>query len=65
MIGVSSYSYWGNTPEFAIALDLLAGGVVDVKPLITHKFPLEKINEAFETAANRGKTEAIKVLLLP
>lgn len=65
LIGVSSYAYWDNVPEFSIALDLLARGVIDVKPLITHKFPLEKINEAFETAANRKKSKAIKVLVIP
>jgi len=65
LIGVSSYAYWDNVPEFSIALDLLARGKINVKPLITHRFPLEKINEAFEAAANRGKSKAIKVLIIP
>jgi len=65
LIGVSSYAYWDNVPEFSIALDLLARGKINVKPLISHKFPLEKINEAFEAAANREKSKAIKVLIIP
>jgi threonine dehydrogenase-like Zn-dependent dehydrogenase len=31
--------------------------------MITHRFPLEKINEAFETAANKDKTKSIKVVI--
>jgi len=65
LIGVSSYAYWDNVPEFSVALGLLGERRIDVKPLITHKFPLERINEAFEAAADRGKSKAIKVLVTP
>jgi len=33
-----SYSTWEGTPEFEIALDMLAGKKLDAKSLITHTF---------------------------
>jgi 2-desacetyl-2-hydroxyethyl bacteriochlorophyllide A dehydrogenase len=48
--------------EFGEALALLARGAVDVTPLLTHRFPLEAIEEAL--AAHR-RPEAIKVAVFP
>ncbi len=48
--------------EFAEALALLARGAVDVTPLLTHRFPLEAIEEALET---HRRPEAIKVAVFP
>jgi 2-desacetyl-2-hydroxyethyl bacteriochlorophyllide A dehydrogenase len=48
--------------EFGEALALLARGAVDVGPLLTHRFPLEAIEEALE--AHR-RPEAIKVAVFP
>jgi len=44
--------------DFVDAINLLSSGKVDVKPLITHTFPLRNITEAFEAAL---KPESIKV----
>lgn len=41
---------------------LLSAGMVDVGPVITHRFPLERFEEAFEVAAS-GRSG--KVILLP
>ena len=41
---------------------LLSTGRVDVAPLITHRFPLERFEDAFATAASG---ESAKVILLP
>lgn len=41
----------------------MAGGLVDLKPLVTHRFALEQSIEAFETAAN-PKSGAIKCQIL-
>lgn len=46
--------------QFARSLDLLAKKKVHVKQLITHRYPLEKIKEAFETALSG---EGIKNLI--
>jgi L-iditol 2-dehydrogenase len=43
------------TPHhFTTALKLIAHGIVRVAPLISHRFPLEDVREAFETTANRS-----------
>lgn len=41
--------------------DLLARGKLRTQELITHRFPLDRINEAFETAQDRRRTGAIFV----
>jgi threonine dehydrogenase-like Zn-dependent dehydrogenase len=55
------YGYLEHRKEFEIALEYLAGGRVSTKELITHKYPLEKVNEAFEAALNKDKEKSIKV----
>jgi len=52
-----------QTPyEFRKTLDLVASGVVDVKPIITHVFSLRDGLKAFETAM---KAEGLKVVMKP
>ncbi len=63
LIPSASYAYWDIYPEMQICLDLVAKGKLDAKKMITHSFPLDKINEAFETAHNKEKTGAIFVAL--
>lgn len=36
------------------AVDLIRSGAIDVKPFITHSFPLDEIQKAFDTAASRA-----------
>ena len=48
--------------EFADALDLVAGKKIDVDPLVTRKFALDDINEAFEQARSG---EGGKILVSP
>lgn len=48
---------------FPIAIDLVARGVVDVKPLITHRFKFEEFNKAFEFFRS-GKDGAIKCMVI-
>ena len=61
---VSSFSYWNEYSENAIALDFMTRGKLHPADLITHRFPLEKINEAFDVAAGKKKTNAIKVMII-
>jgi len=37
----------------------------ELKPLITHTYPLEKISEAFYAAVKHYKTNAVKILVKP
>lgn len=45
-----------------LAIRLVEQGLVDVRSLVTHRFPLEKTSEAFATAARR---EGLKVVVEP
>jgi threonine dehydrogenase-like Zn-dependent dehydrogenase len=65
LIWVWSYALRGNRPEFGIALDLLARGALVAAPLITHRFPLERIVEAFQVADDPNVPDRIKVLVIP
>lgn len=59
----NSYSYWNGRSEYMIAMDLVASGRVKAEPLITHHFPLERINEAFVAADDKRGSGAMKVLV--
>jgi L-idonate 5-dehydrogenase len=47
--------------EFALAVRLINEGRVDLRPVVTHRFPVTQAREAFELASDRSK--AMKVLL--
>jgi L-idonate 5-dehydrogenase len=47
--------------EFAVAVELLNKGLIDVKPLISNVFPYQESVQAFQTASDRSK--AMKVLV--
>jgi L-iditol 2-dehydrogenase len=63
VVPVSGFYHWENDPEFRMVTDLLIDGKLHATEMITHRFPLEKINEAFETAANKKETNSIKVVI--
>ena len=48
--------------EFATAVSLMQSGLIEVEPLITHRFDLADAPAAFETARDRG--QAMKVQLV-
>lgn len=49
---------YANT--YPTALALVASGKIDVKPIVTHHYPLSEVLEAFETAKT-ARDGAIKV----
>jgi L-iditol 2-dehydrogenase len=54
-------SHDSTTARYETALALLKTGAVNVEPIITHRFPLEETQEAFEFARTR---EGIKVMVV-
>ncbi|WP_197688070.1 MULTISPECIES: zinc-binding dehydrogenase [unclassified Actinoplanes] len=59
----ASFAVHELDPEQGMVVDLLASGMLDAQRLITHRFPLERINEAFETAADKSGTGAVFVAI--
>lgn len=48
--------------DYHTAIDLIERGAVAVDGLVTHRFPLERVMEAFEVAVHR-KRDALKVMI--
>ena len=56
----SCYSVIDNRHDYEVAIDLMASGRVQLGQMVTHKFPLTQIQNAFDTAYQK-KTGSIKV----
>ena len=61
----NSYALWNGISEYKIALDMLINGKYEVAPLITHRFPLDQIDQAFAAADDKLTSGAVKVLVTP
>jgi threonine dehydrogenase-like Zn-dependent dehydrogenase len=44
-------------------VELIARGKLNAEKLITHRFPIDRINEAFEVAQKKDETGAVFVAL--
>ncbi|MEW6553127.1 MAG: alcohol dehydrogenase catalytic domain-containing protein [Actinomycetota bacterium] len=51
--------------DFELALDLFESGKVDLSHLITHRFTLDEWPKALDTALNKGRERAIKIVFTP
>jgi threonine dehydrogenase-like Zn-dependent dehydrogenase len=51
--------------EFHEGIRLINAHRIQVKPFITHKFPLSEIKEAFKIASDKREYDAIKVVIIP
>ena len=58
--GSFCYGYSGMTTDFEAAIDLIASGKIEAAKLVTHRFPLQDIGQAFKTAADKT-SGAVKV----
>jgi L-iditol 2-dehydrogenase len=63
LIPSASFAFHDIDPEQAEVLELLARGKLRTQPLITHRFPFDRINEAFDVAQAKEETGAIFVCL--
>jgi len=66
VIGSNAFSietYRGRTAHaFELILEFLAEKKVDPSALVTHRFPLDRFEDAFDTLAQKGRTGAVKVV---
>ena len=54
------YSILDGRHDYELAIDMMASGHADIKQMVTHKYPLDQIQSAFEAAYDKGKG-AVKV----
>ncbi len=65
MVGAVTYAApGGRIPDYQQALDVLSGCSEEARSLITHRFTLEDVNQAFDTALDKS-SESIKVHITP
>ncbi|MFH1223581.1 MAG: alcohol dehydrogenase catalytic domain-containing protein [Pseudomonadota bacterium] len=56
-------SYGAAADDLQESMDVIASRKIDVRPLVTHKFPLTKIQEGFNLVAN--PKDSLKVIIEP
>jgi threonine dehydrogenase-like Zn-dependent dehydrogenase len=64
LAGSNCYARNGARSDFEIAIDLLRKNLAPLSGLITHRFALEDVNQAFGTAADK-RQGSIKVHIVP
>ena len=64
LVGSNCYARAGARSDFDVAVGLLSGHVDAVRSVVTHRFALVDVNEAFRTAADKGQG-SIKVAINP
>lgn len=57
------YIRWTEGRNFEAVVDLLASGKLQVQPLITHRFPIEKATEAYDVITGKKDEPFLGVLL--
>lgn len=57
------YVRWTEGRNFQAVVDLMASGKLQVKPLITHRFPIEKATTAYDVITGKKKESFLGVLL--
>jgi len=57
-----AFGMWNLVPELQLAVEMVSKGMFPAKQLITHRFPLEKINEAFNVKLSEPD-KAMKVMI--
>lgn len=60
--GCDAYAAMEGKRDYEIAIEALLSGKVKLDPIVTHRFPLTQIEDAFEASINRAEG-AIKVLV--
>jgi len=60
LVGSLTYGRRERRADFELALEMMASNATSLRGLVTHRFELERIRDAFETAADK-KRGAIKV----
>jgi len=68
MVMVKELDYLGAfrfDTEFQSAVDLIANGQVDVRPLLTRQFPTEQTRDAFLLALDPDASTKVQIVCAP
>lgn len=57
------YVRWTEGRNFQAVVDLMESGKLKVKPLVTHRFPIEKATQAYDVITGKKKEPFLGVLL--
>jgi len=49
------YSVLHGRHDFEVAIDMMGSGQINLKPMVTHRFPLSDVQEAVDTAYDKNK----------
>jgi threonine dehydrogenase-like Zn-dependent dehydrogenase len=61
----NSFSTWRGKSEYVTALEMMAAGKFRPGPVITHRFGIEQIQQAFAAADDKRTSNAIRVMVEP
>jgi threonine dehydrogenase-like Zn-dependent dehydrogenase len=64
VVGSNCYGHGGTRRDFEVAVELLAAHRDALRTLVTHRFQLESVNDAFACASDKS-TGSIKVQITP
>jgi threonine dehydrogenase-like Zn-dependent dehydrogenase len=64
LVGSNCYARAGMRSDFDVAISLLVRHTDDIRRIVTHRFELDEVNEAFQAAADKG-SQSIKVAIHP
>ena len=64
IVGSNCYNRSGSQSDYEIAIEIMRRGGEKLRSMITHRFPLESVAEAYETADDK-KSGAVKVMVSP
>jgi threonine dehydrogenase-like Zn-dependent dehydrogenase len=64
LVGSNCYARAGARSDFDVAVSLLGRHLELVRTVVTHRFELDEVNDAFRTAADKG-SQSIKVSIHP
>lgn len=63
LIPTASFAWHGLDKEQGQIVELIGKGKLDAKRLITHRFPLDRINEAFACGEGKAQTGAVFIAI--
>jgi len=58
-----AFGIWGLVPEFRLAAEMMARGEFPADRIVTHRFPLDQVNEAFQVKLDHPES-ALKVQIV-